>query len=122
MSLDETRTVSRIGINECHTIITVLVRNDIGVTASLPLRQSLSRHDKNRPTDNLTGLHTAVFQRTVNGNNPRELRFNCAVAADTVLVHCLCATCHPQIEVTKIRVKKHVCYIKIWHLYPSQHR
>jgi hypothetical protein len=31
------------------------------------------------------------------------------------------ATRYPQVEVAKIGVKKHVCYIKIRHLYPSQY-
>ena len=121
MRLDKASTVSRVRVDECHTIITVLIRHDVGITSSLPLRKSFSRHDENRATDYLPGLHTTVFQGAVNSNNPGKLRFNFAVATDPVLVHRLRATRYPQVEVAKIGVKKHVCYIKSRHLYPSQH-
>ena len=74
-----------------------------------------------RTTDYLPGLHAAVFQRAVNSNTPGKLRFNFAVTADPVIIHRLRTTRYPQVEVAKIGVKKHVCYIKIRHLYPSQY-
>ncbi len=49
-----------IRVDEGHTIITALIRHDIGITASLSLRQSLSRHNQNCTADYLPCLHTAV--------------------------------------------------------------
>ncbi len=114
-------TVSGIRVDERHTIIPAPY---VTISASRPVCPCVSRSMSRLKcsADNSARLRMRRrFSRERSTVTTLQTAFNFAVAADPVLVHRLCATRYPQVEVAKIGVVLHRLHQEAWHLYPSLH-